>query len=161
MSRGVNKAIILGYLGADPDVKTLPSGDMVANFSMATSESWRDKRTSEIKERTEWHNITVYGKTAETIQKYAKKGTQAYVEGSIRSNKYQDKNGVERVRYEIVANLFRLIGSRPQAGANPYSAGQEAHSQPQSTGFSPTPAATTASSPSALSTTDLDDEIPF
>lgn len=158
MSRGVNKAIILGYLGGDPDVKTLPSGDMVANFSMATSESWRDKRTSEIKERTEWHNITVYGKTAETIQKYAKKGTQAYVEGSIRSNKYQDKNGVERVRYEIVANLFRLIGSRPQAGASaPYSGGQES----QVSSFSPSPAATTSSAPSALSTTDLDDEIPF
>lgn len=156
MSRGVNKVIVLGYLGADPEIKTLPSGDLVANFSMATSESWRDKKTQEIKERTEWHNVTMYGRTVETtIQKYVQKGTLAYVEGALRSSKWQDKNGVERTKVEIVANLFRLVGSRSQSsqgvGGSPMTTNETSNNTTSS--YSPTT--------SALSTTDLDDEIPF
>ena len=163
MARGINKVIVMGYLGADPEVKTLASGDMAANFSLATTESWRDKRTGETQERTEWHRITMYGKPAEIVQKYTHKGSRLYVEGQLRTRKWQDKNGIERYTTEIIANEFQLVDSR---GTNQAQSNGAGFSQQRSDSFSNN-MSQQASKPasqesmSSLSTTDLDDEIPF
>lgn len=121
MSRGVNKVIIIGNTGGDVDTRVLPSGALVANFSVATGDSWRDKGTGERQERTEWHKVTAFGALAEIAQKYLKKGDQVYVEGSLRTSKWQDKNGQDRYRTEIVAKeINSLWGSfGPQGGAKP------------------------------------------
>jgi single-strand DNA-binding protein len=108
----VNKVILLGNLGADPEFNMLPSGDTVMNFRMATSMRWNDKATGEKKEETEWHRITVFGKAAEALSQYLKKGRQVYVEGRLRTRKYTDKDGVERYATEIVANTVQLVGGR-------------------------------------------------
>lgn len=158
MARGVNKVIIMGHLGADPEVKNLPSGDMVANFSLATTESWRDKRSGEMQERTEWHRVVLYGKPAEILQKYTQKGSKVYIEGALRTRKWQDKQGVERYTTEIIGNEFQLVDTRNPAQSSQYSqpARSSSFEQPQrATGNSE------QSFASSLSTTDLDDEIPF
>jgi len=108
----VNKVILLGNLGADPEVNFLPSGDTVMNFRMATSMRWTDKNTGEKKEETEWHRVTVFGKTAEALSQFLKKGKQVFVEGRLRTRKYNDKDGIERYATEIVANTIQLVGGR-------------------------------------------------
>jgi single-strand DNA-binding protein len=138
--RGVNKAIVLGYLGKDPETKHLPDGRAVTNFSIATSETWKDKQTGDQKEQTEWHNITVYGKLAEIAGQYLKKGSAAYIEGKIRTRKWQDKEGKDRYTTEIVANELQMIGGKGQSG--------------QASGKASTAAAAAAEG-------DFDDDIPF
>jgi single-strand DNA-binding protein len=108
----VNKVILLGNLGADPEVNFLPSGDTVMNFRMATSMRWNDKNSGEKKEETEWHRVTVFGKTAEALSQYLKKGKQVFVEGRLRTRKYNDKDGIERYATEIVASSIQLVGAR-------------------------------------------------
>ena len=116
MSRGVNKVILIGNLGADPEVRYMPSGGAVTNIRIATSESWKDKQTGETQERTEWHRITLYNRLAEIAAEYLRKGSKVFIEGSIRTSKWQDQNGQDRFTTEIVASNMQLLDSR--AGGN-------------------------------------------
>ena len=115
--RGVNRATILGNTGKDAEVRYMPNGTAVANVSVATTESWKDKQTGEQKEQTEWHNIVMYGRLAEIAAEYLTKGSQVYFEGSIRTRKWEDKDGRTRYTTEIVANEMQLLGTRSDAGA--------------------------------------------
>lgn len=112
MGRGVNKVTIIGNLGQDPDAKSLPSGSLVCNLRIATSESWKDKQTGEQKEQTEWHSVALFGKTAEIASTYLRKGSQVYVEGKLRTRKWQDKNGNDRYTTEIVGDQLVLLGGK-------------------------------------------------
>jgi len=116
MARGVNKVIIIGNLGADPETRAMPSGTTVANLRVATSESWRDKQTGEQQERTEWHRVALFGRLAEVAGEYLRKGSQVYIEGSLRTRKWQDKQGNERYSTEIVGNDMQMLGGRGGAG---------------------------------------------
>lgn len=115
MARGINKCIIVGTLGKDPEIKYTQSGSAVANISVATNESWKDKNTGEAVEKTEWHRIVIFGKLAEIAGKYLKKGSQAYFEGKIQTRKWQDQNGQDRYTTEIVANEMQMLGGRADA----------------------------------------------
>lgn len=108
----VNKVILVGNLGADPEIRTTQSGAIVANLSIATNEAWTDKQTGSKQERTEWHRVVFFGRTAEVIQQYLRKGSQVYIEGSIRTNKWQDQNGVDRYMTEIFGREMKMLGSR-------------------------------------------------
>lgn len=112
----LNKVILIGRLGKDPEVRYMPNGEAVCNFSVATSESWKDQN-GQRQERTEWHNITMYRKLAEIAGQYLKKGSQVYLEGKIQSQKYTDKNGAERTVYDIIANEMKMLGGNTQAPA--------------------------------------------
>jgi single-strand DNA-binding protein len=147
MARGVNKVILVGNLGRDPDVRYMPSGNAVANVTLATTGSWKDKQTGERQERTEWHNVVFYGRLAEIAGEYLKKGSQVYVEGSLRTRKWQDKNGNDRYTTEIIVGDMQMLGGRG-SGAG-YAPG-EAASRPAEPAV-----ATGAAEP------DFDDDIPF
>ena len=110
MARGINKVIIVGNLGADPDTKSMPSGNMVANFSVATSESWNDRDTGERQEKTEWHRVVFFGRLAEIDDQYLRKGSQVYVEGKLQTRKWEDRDGNERWTTEIVGNQLEMLG---------------------------------------------------
>ena len=116
MARGVNKVIIVGNLGQDPETKAMPSGMTVANLRIATSESWKDKTSGEMKEQTEWHSVAMFGRLAEIAGEYLRKGSQVYIEGRLRTRKWQDKTGNDRYTTEIVANEMQMLGSRGGAG---------------------------------------------
>ncbi|MFO1427871.1 MAG: single-stranded DNA-binding protein [Steroidobacteraceae bacterium] len=116
MARGVNKVIIVGNLGQDPDTKAMPSGTTVCNLRIATSESWKDKQTGEMKEQTEWHSVAMFGRLAEIAGEYLRKGSQVYIEGRLRTRKWQDKQGNDRYTTEIVANEMQMLGSRGGGG---------------------------------------------
>ena len=153
MARGVNKVILIGNLGKDPEVRYMPSGAAVANVTVATSESWKDKQTGENQERTEWHNVVFYNRLAEIVGEYLRKGSQVYIEGSLRYRKWQDKSGQDRYTTEIVANDMQMLGSRAaSASFEP----REPRPQPEET---------SPAKPSGLTTppsdTGLDDDIPF
>jgi single-strand DNA-binding protein len=112
MARGINKVILVGNLGADPETRAMPSGSTVANLRIATSESWRDKQTGEQQERTEWHRVALFGRLAEVAAEYLKKGSQVYIEGSLRTRKWTDKQGQERYSTEIIGNDMQMLGGR-------------------------------------------------
>ncbi len=120
-SRGVNKVILVGNLGQDPEVRFMPSGGAVANITVATSESWRDKNTGEQREKTEWHRVALFGKLAEVAGEYLRKGSQVYIEGQLQTRKWQDQNGQERFTTEVVVQGFngvmQMLGGRAQGGA--------------------------------------------
>ena len=116
MARGVNKAIIVGTLGQDPEIKYTANGSAVVNVSVATNETWKDKQTGEAQERTEWHRIVMFGKLAEIASQYLKKGSQAYFEGRIQTRKWQDQSGNDRYSTEIVANEMQMLGGRGGSG---------------------------------------------
>ncbi len=116
MARGINKVILIGNLGADPETRAMPSGTTVANLRVATSESWRDKQTGEQQERTEWHRVALFGRLAEIAGEYLRKGSQVYIEGSLRTRKWQDKQGNERYSTEIIGNELQMLGGRGGAG---------------------------------------------
>lgn len=126
MARGINKVIIVGNLGKDPDVRYMPSGGAVANVTLATSESWKDKATGEQKERTEWHNVVFYQRLAEIVGEYLKKGSQIYVEGSLRTRKWQDKTGNDRYTTEIIASEMQMLGGRGGSGGGASGGGSSA-----------------------------------
>ncbi|MDR0440502.1 MAG: single-stranded DNA-binding protein [Candidatus Accumulibacter sp.] len=149
----VNKVILVGNLGADPDTRYLPNGDAVANIRLATSESWKDKATGERRELTEWHRVVFYRKLAEIVGQYLKKGSSVYVEGRIRTRKWQDKEGQERYTTEIEANEMQMLGGRQSV---PSSGGETEYGDSQP---SPAPAAPAAKKPSGLG--EIDDDIPF
>ncbi|CBJ82498.1 ssDNA-binding protein controls activity of RecBCD nuclease [Xenorhabdus bovienii SS-2004] len=114
-SRGVNKVILLGYLGQDPEIRYLPTGGTVATLSLATSENWKDKQTGELREKTEWHRVVIFGKLAEIAEEYLHKGTQVYIEGQLQTRKWQDNQGQDRYSTEVVVNVngsMQMLGSR-------------------------------------------------
>ena len=125
-SRGVNKVILVGNLGQDPEVRYMPNGGAVANITLATSESWRDKQTGETKEKTEWHRVVLFGKLAEVAGEYLRKGSQVYIEGSLQTRKWQDQSGQERYTTEVVVNVggtMQMLGGRQNGGAGAQSGG--------------------------------------
>ncbi|WP_168429687.1 single-stranded DNA-binding protein [Erwinia amylovora] len=121
-SRGVNKVILVGNLGQDPEVRYMPNGGAVANITLATSESWRDKQTGETKEKTEWHRVVLFGKLAEVAGEYLRKGSQVYIEGALQTRKWTDQAGVEKYTTEVVVNVggtMQMLGGRAQGGGAP------------------------------------------
>lgn len=122
-SRGVNKVILIGHLGQDPEIRYMPNGGAVANLTLATSESWRDKQSGEMREKTEWHRVVIFGKLAEVAGEYLKKGSQVYIEGSLQTHKWQDQSGQDRYTTEVVVNIG---GSMQMLGGN---GGNQAGSQ--------------------------------
>jgi single-strand DNA-binding protein len=119
MARGVNKVILVGNLGADPDTRYMPSGKAVTNIRLATSESWKDRQTGDMQERTEWHSIVMYDKLGEIAAEYLRKGSQVYIEGKIRTRKWQDKEGKDRYTTEVIADQMQMLGSRGGGGGAP------------------------------------------
>ena len=117
MARGVNKVIVVGNLGSDPDTRYVPSGSAVTNLSIATSESWKDKQTGEQKERTEWHKVAMFGRLAEIAAEYLRKGSQVYIEGKLRTRKWRDKEGKDRWTTEIIADEMQMLGGRSGGGS--------------------------------------------
>ncbi|GAA3715868.1 single-stranded DNA-binding protein [Oceanisphaera sediminis] len=118
-NRGINKVILIGHLGQDPEVRYMPNGNAVANITLATSETWRDKQTGEQKERTEWHRVVFFGKLAEIAGEYLRKGSQVYVEGRLQTRKWQGQDGQDRYTTEIVVDIggtMQMLGGRPQGG---------------------------------------------
>lgn len=155
MARGVNKVILIGNLGRDPEVRYSPSGSAVANITLATSESWKDKNSGEKQEKTEWHRVVFFGRLAEIAGEYLKKGSQVYVEGRLQTRKWQDKEGHDRYTTEIVANEMQMLGSRGGAGVP--SGENFNQDQPASDNSS----ASAAKKPKTAVAGDFDDDIPF
>ncbi len=151
----VNKAIIIGNLGKDPEMRYMPSGDAICNFSIATTDSWKDK-SGEKQEKTEWHRISMFGKLAEIAGEYLKKGSQVYVEGRLQTRKWQDKDGHERYTTEIVADRMQMLGSKSGGGSNFEVVDNSAASTPASA-----PAAKKPAPAKGTGFDDLDDDIPF
>ena len=116
MARGINKVIIVGNLGGDPETRYMPSGSAVTNFTVATNESWKDKQTGEQKDRTEWHKVAMFGRLAEIAAEYLRKGSQVYIEGKLRTRKWQGKDGQDRYTTEIIADEMQMLGGRGGAG---------------------------------------------
>lgn len=132
-SKGVNKVILVGNLGQDPEVRYMPGGGAVANVSIATSESWKDKATGEQKEKTEWHRVVIFGKLAEIAGEYLKKGSQVYIEGALQTRKWTDQSGVDKYTTEIVVamnGVMQMLGSKPAQGQQQQSGQQQRQSQP-------------------------------
>ena len=121
MSRGINKVIIVGNLGADPETRYMPSGSAVTNLSVATSEQWKDKQSGEQKERTEWHKVAMFNRLAEIAAEYLRKGSQVYIEGKLRTRKWQDRDGNDRWTTEIIADEMQMLGGRGGGGSAPMS----------------------------------------
>ena len=132
-SRGVNKVIIVGNLGQDPEVRFMPNGSAVANFTVATSETWKDKQSGEQKEKTEWHRIVIYQRLAEIAGEYLKKGSKVYLEGRLQTRKWQNQQGADQYTTEIVANEMQMLDSRGQGGGQ-QAGGFSGQSAPQQTG---------------------------
>jgi single-strand DNA-binding protein len=117
MARGINKVILIGHLGQDPETRYMPSGGAVTNLRLATSEQWKDKTSGDMQERTEWHSVAMFGRLAEIAAEYLRKGSHVYIEGRLRTRKWQDKDGNDRWTTEIVANEMQMLGGRPGSGA--------------------------------------------
>ena len=153
MARGINKVILVGNLGADPEVKYMPSGSAVANVSLATADSWKDKNTGQQQDRTEWHRVVFFNRLAEIVGEYLRKGSQVYVEGRLQTRKWQDKQGVDRYTTEIVASEMQMLGGRGGGGdaSQSFGGGNYAPAQPAAAqgggGRPPEP--------------DFDDDVPF
>ncbi len=159
MARGINKVILVGNLGSDPETRYSPSGSAVTKFSVATSESWRDKQSGERQERTEWHRVVMFGRLAEIGQEYLRKGSQVYIEGSLRTNKWQDNNGNDRYTTEVVANEMQMLGGRGggMGGGEPSYDDSPRREAPARSNPSPAPAAAAP----AAGGEGFDDDIPF
>lgn len=153
-SRGINKVILVGNLGQDPEVRYLPNGGAVCNISIATSETWKDKNTGEQKDKTEWHRVVIFGKLAEISGEYLKKGSQVYIEGQLQTRKWQDQSGQDKYTTEVVVNIggtLQILGARPVSdNGNTPSTATNTHGQgkPQQQAVNEPPI-------------DFDDDIPF
>jgi single-strand DNA-binding protein len=166
----VNKVIIVGNLGRDPETRYMPSGDAMTNIAVATTDKWKDKTSGEQKEATEWHRIAFFGKLAEIAGQYLKKGSQVYIEGKLRTRKWTDKEGVEKYTTEIIADTMQMLGSRQGMGGAPM---DEGYGNNATGGSAQPPASRQAASPSgtagssrpaskpAPNFSDMDDDIPF
>ena len=172
MARSLNKAMLIGHLGKDPEVRYMPSGGAVANVTLATNETWKDKQTGENQERTEWHNIVFYGKLADIAGEYLRKGRQVYVEGRLQTRKWQDKNGQDRYTTEIIANEMMMLGSREGGGGSAAFESRETRPQQRPAEAAPAPGpAAAAPGPAAAAPgpaapgpgpdNEFDDDIPF
>ena len=146
MARGINKVILVGNLGADPETRYMPSGSAVTNLSVATSETWKDKQTGEQKERTEWHKVAMFNRLAEIAAEYLRKGSQVYIEGKLRTRKWQDRDGNDRWTTEIVADEMQMLGGRGGGGGGSMPMNQD-----------PGP----SNAPPQAGPDDFDDDIPF
>lgn len=171
-SRGINKVILVGNLGNDPETRFMPSGGAVTNLSIATSESWKDKNSGQQQERTEWHRVVFFNRLAEIAGEYLKKGSKVYVEGSLRTRKWQDNNGQDKYTTEIVANEMQMLDSRGGSGGGDFNQdyGQQSSPAPQqSAPAQNTPAqnqnqnqsGASSNQPQAQNFDDFDDDIPF
>jgi single-strand DNA-binding protein len=129
MARGINKVILIGHLGADPESRAMPSGMTVANLRLATSEGWKDKQTGEQQERTEWHNVALFGRLGEIAAEYLRKGSQVYIEGRLRTRKWQDKDGRDRYTTEIIGEEMQMLGGRGGGGGGAAGGGGGSYSQ--------------------------------
>ena len=160
MARGVNKVILIGTLGADPETRYGSTGNCITTLRLATNEAWTDKATGEKQERTEWHRVKLFGRTAEIASEFLSKGKSAYIEGKLRTEKYTDKDGIERYNTDIVGDELQLIGGAPGAGEQARPAGP-----PRSNSATPRPASnpagTRAARPATTPPQDFDDELPF
>jgi single-strand DNA-binding protein len=157
----VNKIIIVGNLGRDPEVRTFPSGDRVANVTIATTDKWKDKTSGEMKEHTEWHRVVFNGRLAEIAGEYLRKGSQAYVEGSLRTRKYTDKDGNERSITEVRADTLQLLGSRQGMGSPSSQEDDDGASRRASPPSRQQPVSKPAASKPSTGFDDMDDDIPF
>ena len=153
MARGINKVILIGNLGADPETRYMPSGKAVTNIRIATSEGWKDKQTGDLQERTEWHRIALFDKLAEIAAEYLRKGSQVYIEGSLRTRKWQDKEGKDQYSTEVIAREMQMLGGRSGAGggASPEGRAERRPAAPVGEERSPPPA----------DDGQFDDDIPF
>jgi len=158
MARGVNKVILIGNLGADPETRSMPSGMTVANIRIATSESWKDKQSGEQKERTEWHNVAMFGRLGEIAGEYLRKGSQVYIEGSLRTRKWQDKDGRDRYTTEVIADEMQMLGGRGGGGG---SGGGGSTGSYESRERTPAGEPAAASAGAGASAEEFDDDIPF
>jgi len=167
----VNKVIIVGNLGRDPEMRTFPSGDQVANVTIATTDKWKDKQTGEMREATEWHRVVFNGRLAEIVGQYLRKGSQVYVEGSLRTRKWTDQAGVEKYSTEIRADQMQMLGSRASGGGGAQGGGYDdggydqaprRAAPPQRPATPPQRPAPAPAAPRAASGfDDMDDDIPF
>jgi single-strand DNA-binding protein len=148
MARGINKVIIVGNLGGDPETRYMPSGSAVTNLTVATNESWKDKQTGEQKDRTEWHKVAMFNRLAEVAAEYLRKGSQVYIEGKLRTRKWQDKNGQDRWTTEIIADEMQMLGGRGGSGGGSAPMSSDQDSGPPS-------------EPPQSGPDDFDDDIPF
>jgi len=144
----VNKVFLIGNVGDDPDVRYLSSGDAVANFSLATTDRWKDKNTGENKDATEWHKIVIFGKLGEVVKQYVRKGSQLYLEGKLRTRKYQDKSGQDKYTTEIHCDQMQMLGKKNDNSAGGY---QNTNSQPINPQVNK----------KGVDTSNMDDDIPF
>jgi single-strand DNA-binding protein len=167
MARGINKVILIGHLGQDPEVRALPSGSSIANLRIATTESWKDKQSGEFKEQTEWHTVVLFGRTAEVAAEYLKKGSQVFIEGRLRTRKWQDKTGNDRYSTEIVGNDMQMLGGRGQGGGGAGGGGRDAGRGAGSAASTGGAAGTSSGggefsdAPATSTEHDFDDDIPF
>jgi len=151
MARGVNKVIIVGNLGQDPETRYMPSGSAVTNFTVATNESWKDKQTGEQKDRTEWHRVAMFNRLAEIAAEYLRKGSQVYIEGKLRTRKWQGQDGNDRYTTEIIADEMQMLGGRGDGGGGNFG-GSRGGSKPSQGG---------GDAPPQPGPDDFDDDIPF
>ena len=161
MARGVNKVILVGNLGVDPETRYSASGGAITNIRIATNESWTDRQTNERRERTEWHRVVLFSRLAEVAEQYLRKGSQVFIEGRIQTRKWQGQDGQDRYTTEIVANDLQMLGGRGGGDADdwnrpPGPAGPPAHSS-----GGPSPHRDSGPRPPAVSDPDIDDDIPF
>ena len=150
MARGINKVIIVGNVGGDPETRYMPSGSAVTNLTVATNESWKDKQTGEKKERTEWHRVAMFNRLAEIAAEYLRKGSQVYIEGKLRTRKWQDKDGQDRYTTEIIADEMQMLGGR--SGGGNFGGAKQGGDQSSNKG---------GGAPPQPGPDDFDDDIPF
>ncbi|MGB5627525.1 MAG: single-stranded DNA-binding protein [Woeseiaceae bacterium] len=153
MARGVNKVIIVGNLGQDPETRYMPSGSAVTNFTVATNESWKDKQTGEQKDRTEWHRVAMFNRLAEIAAEYLRKGSQVYIEGKLRTRKWQGQDGNDRYTTEIIADEMQMLGGRGDGGGGNFGGSKGGSKGAGSQGG--------GSAPPQPGPDDFDDDIPF
>jgi single-strand DNA-binding protein len=151
-SRGVNKVILIGNLGQDPEMRSFPNGDAVCNIRIATSETWKDKNTGENQERTEWHTVVAFRRLAEIMGQYLKKGSKVYIEGSLRTRKWQDQQGQDRYTTEIIADEMQMLDSRGAGGGGDYAPAPSRGASSQGRG---------QAAPAPVDSGGFEDDIPF
>jgi single-strand DNA-binding protein len=149
MARGINKVILIGNLGADPEIRHMPNGAAVATINIATSETWKDKQTGEQHDRTEWHRVVLFQRLAEIVGEYSKKGSKVYIEGRLQTRKWQDKNGQDRYTTEIIANELQMLDARSTAATS------------TETPAFPSPTTRESNKSLEMATETFDDDIPF
>lgn len=161
-ARGLNKVMLIGNLGSDPEVRFMPSGGAVANFSLATSESWKDKNSGELQEKTEWHRVVLFNRVTEIAKEYLRKGSKVYIEGRLQTRKWTDKDNIERYTTEIIGNEMQMLDSRGSSpGRSDFDAPPEPFAEESMQGSSRSSGSATKPAKSAPTAADFDDDVPF